>query len=83
MKGFRTVFQIVIIVDSLLLLALEGLTLVPLNQNLLPLAGLLAGLNAALHSQTLPLTAGLRRALLGIGLGTIVLMAAAVTRFNH
>jgi len=68
----------VIILDSLIILALMAAALIqPRFQNLLPLAGLLAGLNAALHSRTLDgLEPSLRRTLLIGGLVTVAVMTA-------
>ena len=83
MKEFRSVYQVVIILDSLVILGLTALVVVqPRFQALLPLAGLLAGLNAALHSRTLRLNPGLKRLLLVGGLLSVLLMAVvSVTRF--
>jgi len=73
MKEAKGLYHVVIILDSLLILALMAAVLVqPRLQSLLPLGVLLAGLNAALHSRTLEgLEPRLRRLLLVAGLVTV------------
>lgn len=77
MKRLRPVYQVAIIVDSLLVLLLVVVVaLQPRYQGLLPLAGVLAGLNAMLHSRTLEeLKPVMKRALLVGGLAATVFMA--------
>jgi hypothetical protein len=84
MKEASGLYQVVVIVDSLLILALLAAALVqPRFQSLLPLAGLLAGLSAALQSRTLVgLEPGLRRLLLVAGLVAVV-FAAIVLLLPH
>jgi len=70
MRELRAVYQSVIILDSLLILALVVVvTFQPGLRNLLVVAALLAGVNAMLHSRTLDgLRPGLKRLLLLGGL---------------
>jgi|GEM_PF-5235670 len=84
MRELRPVYQLVIVLDSVLILALvAAVALAPRLENLLVLAGFLAGVNAMLHSRTLAaLGPALKRTLLLGGLLTILLMGVlAVVRF--
>lgn len=84
MRELRPVYQSVIIFDSLVILALvAAIALVPRYQNLLVLAGVLAGVNAMLHSRTLEaLTPGLKGLLLLGGLVAVLFVGViAVVRF--
>ncbi len=84
MKELRPLYQLLIILDSVLILVLVVVAFVqPRFQALLPLAAALAGLNAALHSRTLEgLRPVLKRVLLVGGLAATALMAVvAVVRF--
>jgi hypothetical protein len=84
MRELRPVYQALIIVDSLLILVLVGAVFwQPRLQALLPLAGVLAGVNAMLHSRTLEgLRPSLKRWLLLGGLAAVLFMGlVAVLRF--
>jgi len=84
MRELRPVYQSVIILDSALILALVALVVfAPRLQNLLVLAGFLAGVNAMLHSRALAdLASPLKKTLLAAGLATVLLMGVlAVVRF--
>ena len=77
MKEFRSVYQLLIILVSFLILVLViAVVIQPRFRVLLPLAGLLAGVNAVLNSRVLlRLDPRLRQGLLAGGLATIAFMA--------